>query len=1057
MKKSLLFLLIIASFVPNKARAQYLPPSPDASSLVNAGSLYTGNVPEVFNLITLKSRQLSVPVTLSNIGGGIKVEEVASYVGLGWSLSAGGLITRSVKGRPDDDTSGYLTVGKNIPRPPQTDSTLFAAWDNFLKDGEADEFSYNFNGRSGEFFFDVNKKCYFTPDQKLLLNITYGGLGGKQIIKFVITDEMGTVYTFDILEKCSTYEQSWADSWSDINHNLSDYNSSWFLSKIKSADAKDSIMFRYHASNYSMHIRANESNLAYAYEQSMEGHFAIDSTFLTQVYKSWNLDSITCSQAKVEFNYQNDRHDLHGIDSYHPKSLSSINLKYKNVNGDYTERQFQFAYNYVCKGSVYTEASAGWDTVCNRLILSSLTEKNGSLSNNPYYFYYYSPEQLPNRLYSNAQDHWGYYNGATSNIEMIPPTAFTYPNGHSGSCGTANRNPDVLSAECGSLKQITYPDRATKYFSYELNSYNIRTSKISGAGIRVKRIQTNDANGQTMNTYYKYDNLVNSLLSAGYVVTPVQYLTGMKKVSATYFIVISSQSGYPMTTTHGKIIGYDNVTVNDSLSGSILYKYYSPHDCPDYYEMFMVSDWDRQDTINIGGYIANVMTDEDWKRGALKVMLKYDINKNPVSQTVYHYSDIDSFPDSRNYNTLCYPQNGWYPHQLSMHYQKSSGYRRTLSGVDEILYDQASAGTYIIKSTSYYQDNPNQFYTTRVVTTNGKGGYITTKTKYAADYTNSATDGGGNNTISNLMAKHINNLPIEQQVWEQETSASSYQLISGSISGYCKDSAGFNPYKIYKLETATAMTPAQFNNESNLYTGPYARIIPISTSYKWKTTFTHYDVYNNLTEMQPVDGNTQAIIWGYNNTYPVAKIENARVSQSYFSGFEYIGAAGITNTDPARYTTAQKHTGKKSYYMYSSEGFNVVNLPANTTYKLEFWVYGTIPVNVSGPAGSTITALPDNSPMNGWKLKEYTVKITTTGSLAITMGSGGGINYIDDLRLYPKSASMVSYTYDDGGRVSSVTDINNLSVNYTYDGFGRLINIIDENGNLIEKDNYVQP
>jgi hypothetical protein len=43
--------------------------------------------------------------------GGIKVEEVASSVGLGWAFNNGGVITRNVRGMPDDKTY----IGGSLP------------------------------------------------------------------------------------------------------------------------------------------------------------------------------------------------------------------------------------------------------------------------------------------------------------------------------------------------------------------------------------------------------------------------------------------------------------------------------------------------------------------------------------------------------------------------------------------------------------------------------------------------------------------------------------------------------------------------------------------------------------------------------------------------------------------------------------------------------------------------------------------------------------------------------------------------------------------------------
>ena len=72
-------------------------PSPNATAFAryaeNPVGLYTGSVDVKIPLYTLPAtRGVSVPIGLSYAKGGIKVDEVASDVGLGWVLNGGGVI-----------------------------------------------------------------------------------------------------------------------------------------------------------------------------------------------------------------------------------------------------------------------------------------------------------------------------------------------------------------------------------------------------------------------------------------------------------------------------------------------------------------------------------------------------------------------------------------------------------------------------------------------------------------------------------------------------------------------------------------------------------------------------------------------------------------------------------------------------------------------------------------------------------------------------------------------------------------------------------------------------
>lgn len=88
------------NFTPN-----VIPPSPNAASLGKYGdipvSYYTGLVNTSIPIYTISDQDIQIPISLSYHHGGIRVEEEASVVGLGWSLNAGGVITRTIRGRDD--------------------------------------------------------------------------------------------------------------------------------------------------------------------------------------------------------------------------------------------------------------------------------------------------------------------------------------------------------------------------------------------------------------------------------------------------------------------------------------------------------------------------------------------------------------------------------------------------------------------------------------------------------------------------------------------------------------------------------------------------------------------------------------------------------------------------------------------------------------------------------------------------------------------------------------------------------------------------------------------
>lgn len=75
----------------------YSPPSANASALLQYANVpvneHTGIASVVLPVDQLAGRQINVPITLSYHGSGIKVQDIASNVGLGFVLNAGGVIT----------------------------------------------------------------------------------------------------------------------------------------------------------------------------------------------------------------------------------------------------------------------------------------------------------------------------------------------------------------------------------------------------------------------------------------------------------------------------------------------------------------------------------------------------------------------------------------------------------------------------------------------------------------------------------------------------------------------------------------------------------------------------------------------------------------------------------------------------------------------------------------------------------------------------------------------------------------------------------------------------
>lgn len=139
-------------------------------------------------------------------------------------------------------------------------------------------------------------------------------------------------------------------------------------------------------------------------------------------------------------------------------------------------------------------------------------------------------------------------------------------------------------------------------------------------------------------------------------------------------------------------------------------------------------------------------------------------------------------------------------------------------------------------------------------------------------------------------------------------------------------------------------------------------------------------------------------------------------------------------------------TGLNCYDLGQTGGaITRTGLSSSDIYFVTYWIKGTNPISVSG----TLSGYPikRKTTTNGWTCYEH--KISGISSVSIT-----GSKYIDELRLYPVTAQITSYTYLPLLGISSKNDNQNHIEYYEYDNIGRLLNIRDQDKNIIKAYDY---
>jgi YD repeat-containing protein len=492
--------------------------SPTAASLGKYGDFpvsYNTGLPQIsIPIYTVKSGSLSLPVSLSYHASGLKVQEEASWVGAGWALNAGGCITRTVIGAADDQglqsvnicTNGhYSAYGYNsylFIIDPYGPGSPGAAYDGYwtddqnfqwgVKDGEPDLYFFNFGGYSGKFYFNDDRTPIFVPEEDFKVQPDLNnGISSYGFQGFIVTTPDGVKYYFGMTGNYSSAVKPIEISTPANTATGAAYSntavSSWFLNKVVSADGMDSITFTYAQEEFSEYSLSMfpASTLSGANPYPSIGGYGMIKTFIQGV----RLTGINFPNGNITFTpFASPRSDLDGYNPMvftgQPNTIISNNLlpsyslgsiQISNANGFCQKDSFYFGYFHdgvnTLNGLLSGFSGYNIQSDTYRLRLDSVKETScdGTVSVPPYKFSYYS-EQVPRKL-SFGLDHWGFYNGVTTNQCLVP----TYSQTSSAGVPVvtfvgADRDAGWPAMRGGALNQITYPTGGHTNFTFEPNT-----------------------------------------------------------------------------------------------------------------------------------------------------------------------------------------------------------------------------------------------------------------------------------------------------------------------------------------------------------------------------------------------------------------------------------------------------------------------------------------------------------------------------------------------------------------------------------------------------------
>jgi hypothetical protein len=519
-------------------------PTPNAAALGQYGkipvSLFTGTPNISIPLYEINDGDLSVPIVMRYHAAGIRPEEHPSWVGLNWSLQAGGAITRNTKKFPDEADLqylpsnftttgglGYLYQGALLSGSDWFTYSNFNEAEGKGRDVEPDEFMFNFGAFSGSFYLDHNGLWKVKCDDNVIVEplVTSGANSNlerlndwyayKVIKSFRLIGPDGTKYIFGGYNAAIEFTRpKYADP---KNKPVA---TTWYLTKIISADGKNSIDFEY--------IRGN-MNIRVSYFQSRQRSDLAGERWLTSFSCSsgnttWDYDcqliepsflqSITTSNTKVVF-YSSDVNDLPisipsniniglfdatkvggyldiTIKSTDPEAPDyniapcNYNSGSKYYTGHFTKRKKLHTigiYDLTLGGTIYDNCTVEdepdpdggitpaksftfvYDEVpTKRLQLQRIVVANPALDiTKKYSFEYYDDPSITLPAYNTFQtDHWGFYNGKVSQFQFDTQLYFQ----------AREINSNVAYAKEAVLRKITYPTGGYSEFEFEPHDYS---------------------------------------------------------------------------------------------------------------------------------------------------------------------------------------------------------------------------------------------------------------------------------------------------------------------------------------------------------------------------------------------------------------------------------------------------------------------------------------------------------------------------------------------------------------------------------------------------------
>ncbi|MBE6262361.1 MAG: hypothetical protein E7104_00090 [Prevotella sp.] len=536
--KNIIVLLLFSmlSFLAHGQELPYKMPTPTASNLGKFGiipvSMYTGKADISIPIYQMKERGITLDINLRYDTSGLLVNQLPGWTGHGWSLMAGGSITRKTNGMDDEldpkeqslnKWHNYFEVHDKIPEylnQLKQESNRIPIFTDIY----ADVFYFDFMGHHGKFWLGADGEWKVQSDDNICVEFDYHDENNfiypfianrpqssyknpKTIKGFTLITDDGTRYTFGgdassieyVTDLSVNFDREWFYDWTA---------NTWMLTSVDDRFGNNLYKFKYSRGKFITQLyktrtglltQAEYSSFFYSYssQHGVSIHTEYSGTlnspvYLTAIYgasgtsayfvrKSAFPNSIASHELYPSL-YKSEGASADLSDRFFPEAS---NPKYNAIyNPVYFQYYLQCTTDNELKDYQAHRDVDKYDDPFSSMDIEILKEivllKNGTIFNCNLNYEMKNRIHLTSVDFKAASNNLKTYTMKYNSYDMVPKDYLTeavdywgYYNGLQYASADKNTfEPSQSSTMCGMLTQITYPTGGYTKIKYQLNSYS---------------------------------------------------------------------------------------------------------------------------------------------------------------------------------------------------------------------------------------------------------------------------------------------------------------------------------------------------------------------------------------------------------------------------------------------------------------------------------------------------------------------------------------------------------------------------------------------------------